>query len=279
MQKKNKLISLLLFVTLLFLSNVILYAGTPDKIDGGIPQVKGDTITTKSGLKYIDVTAGKGEKAVSGDAVTVHYTGWLTDGKKFDSSKDRNKAFSVTIGKGKVIKGWDEGLQGIAKGGKRILIIPAELGYGKRGQGSIPSNSTLVFEIDMLSIKKPPEPRKPPVYKDSDVEETSTGLKYVVLKEGTGAAPKNGQTVVVHYTGWLTNGTLFDSSVDRGQPFEFELGARRVIKGWDQGLALMKVGEKRLLIISPDLGYGKQPRGPIPANSTMIFEVELLGIK
>lgn len=98
---------------------------------------------------------------------------------------------------------------------------------------------------------------------------------------GTGDSPKQGQTVVVHYTGWLTNGKKFDSSVDRGQPFEFQIGVGRVIKGWDQGVMTMKVGGKRKLTIPPVLAYGDKAVGGglIPANSTLIFEVELLDLK
>jgi peptidylprolyl isomerase len=113
---------------------------------------------------------------------------------------------------------------------------------------------------------------------------TPTGLKYQDLKEGDGATPKNGQTCVMHYTGWLwesgAKGKKFDSSVDRGQPFEFSLGMGRVIKGWDQGVSTMKVGGKRLLLIPPQLGYGARGSGAvIPPNATLIFEVELLGVK
>jgi FKBP-type peptidyl-prolyl cis-trans isomerase FkpA len=109
---------------------------------------------------------------------------------------------------------------------------------------------------------------------------TKTGLKFVDLKVGDGASPTPGANVEVHYTGWLTNGTKFDSSVDRGKPFSFPIGKGRVIKGWDEGVMSMKIGGKRKLIIPPELGYGARGAGrTIPPNATLVFEVELLGIK
>ncbi len=113
---------------------------------------------------------------------------------------------------------------------------------------------------------------------------TASGLKITDSQAGTGATPKTGQTCVMHYTGWLyqdgKKGAKFDSSVDRGQPFEFPIGTGRVIKGWDEGVASMKVGGKRTLIIPPELGYGARGAGGvIPPNATLIFEVELLGVK
>lgn len=104
-------------------------------------------------------------------------------------------------------------------------------------------------------------------------------LKIEVLQEGGGEVAETGQNVSVHYTGWLTDGTKFDSSVDRGQPFQFPLGAGRVIQGWDQGVKGMKIGEKRKLTIPPDMGYGARGAGGvIPPNATLVFEVELLGL-
>ena len=104
-------------------------------------------------------------------------------------------------------------------------------------------------------------------------------LKIEELTVGTGAEAKVGQRVSVHYTGWLTSGAKFDSSLDRGQPFAFQLGRGQVIKGWDQGVAGMKVGGKRKLTIPPELGYGSRGfPGAIPPNSTLVFEVELLGV-
>ena len=108
---------------------------------------------------------------------------------------------------------------------------------------------------------------------------TASGLKYVDEVVGTGDKPRLGKSVTVHYTGWLENGTKFESSVDRGQPYTFQIGTRSVIAGWDEGILSMHVGGKRKLIIPPDLGYGAQGRGKIPPNATLIFEVELLGVK
>jgi FKBP-type peptidyl-prolyl cis-trans isomerase FkpA len=120
--------------------------------------------------------------------------------------------------------------------------------------------------------------------KESKMKTTPSGLQYEDAKEGTGASPKSGQTCVMHYTGWLwensAKGKKFDSSVDRGQPFEFQIGQGRVIKGWDEGVATMKVGGKRNLLIPPNLGYGARGAGGvIPPNATLLFEVELLGVK
>jgi peptidylprolyl isomerase len=109
---------------------------------------------------------------------------------------------------------------------------------------------------------------------------TASGLKYTDVKVGTGATPKKGQTVIVHYVGTLENGTKFDSSRDRGQPFDFIIGTGQVIKGWDEGLSTMKVGGRRNLIIPAKLGYGERGAGgAIPPNATLLFDVELLGVK
>jgi FKBP-type peptidyl-prolyl cis-trans isomerase FkpA len=114
----------------------------------------GKVITTKSGLKYEDLKVGEGKEAKKGDTVEVHYTGWLKDGKKFDSSRDRNEPFSFKLGAGRVIKGWDEGVAGMKVGGKRKLIIPPELAYGKKGAGNvIPPDAELTFEVELLDVK------------------------------------------------------------------------------------------------------------------------------
>ena len=234
--------------------------------------------TTSSGLKYIIIKEGVGESPEKGDFCKVHYTGTLEDGTKFDSSYDRGEPIEFPVGMGRVIKGWDEGILLMKPGGKRKLIIPAALGYGDRAAGSIPPNSTLHFDVELVSIKKP--------FKDTDFDLPGeeilfdSGLRMIEHVKGNGTKPNKGQTVVVHYTGLLETGSKFDSSHDRNKPFEFQIGMGRVIKGWDEGVSDMSIGSKRTLIIPPDLGYGERGAGGvIPPNSVLVFEVELIDIK
>ncbi|SVE34874.1 uncharacterized protein METZ01_LOCUS487728, partial [marine metagenome] len=175
---------------------------------------KPEVIKTDSGLQYIDLVIGDGEMPNKGDKVEVHYTGTLEDGTKFDSSLDRNKSFSFTLGAGQVIKGWDEGLATMKIGGKRKLIIPPELGYGSRATGTIPANSVLTFEVELLNVVK--------AFKDSDFDLpgrevlTDSGIRMIIHKEGSGVTPNKGQTVQVHYTLILENTDRIQSTHDRG---------------------------------------------------------------
>jgi peptidylprolyl isomerase len=239
--------------------------------------VQGNAMTTSSGLQYIELAAGTGPAPKPGDIVSVHYTGTLTDGTVFDSSYKRGEPIKFPLGRGRVIPGWDEGIALMKKGGKARLIIPPKLGYGERGAGGvIPPNATLVFEVELVDIQAGVA-SAPTKVDAAKYITTPSGLKYYDLKVGDGPSPTKGQKVNVHYSGWLTDGTLFDSSVERGQPFSFTLGAGEVIPGWDEGVATMKVGGKRQLVIPPNLAYGAQGAGGvIPPNATLIFEVELL---
>lgn len=238
---------------------------------------------TDSGLEIVTLEEGSGESPNAGDIVQVHYTGTLKNGVKFDSSRDRGEPISFPLGRGAVIAGWDEGIATLNKGGKAKLIIPPELGYGKAGAGGvIPPNAILHFEVELVDFQPGPpgSPDSPQGVQASAYTEAGNGLKHFDFEDGAGGSPQSGQTVSVHYTGWLTDGTKFDSSLDRGQPFTFPLGQGRVIKGWDEGVASMKIGGKRQLVIPPELGYGAQgASGVIPGGATLIFEVELLGFQ
>jgi peptidylprolyl isomerase len=240
----------------------------------------GDASVTASGLQYIEIEKGDGPVPLPGEVVAVHYRGTLDDGTEFDNSYDRGQPFTFALGRGMVIPGWDEGIALMRVGGKAKLIIPPDLAYGERGAGNvIPPNATLTFEVELVSIQ-PGSPEAPTELAEEDYMTTESGLKIHDLEVGTGAVPETGQRVTVHYTGWLEDGLKFDSSLDRGQPFTFVVGMGQVVAGWDEGLATMKVGGKRQLVIPPELGYGERGAGGvIPPNATLIFEVELLGVE
>jgi FKBP-type peptidyl-prolyl cis-trans isomerase len=135
-------------------------------------------------------------------------------------------------------------------------------------------------QVESIAPTAPAPSSKEAEVNDPELTTTASGLKYKDLTAGTGAAAAKGKVARVHYTGWLVDGTKFDSSLDRNEPFEFPVGGGRVIKGWDEGVAGMKVGGKRRLVIPPDLGYGAAGAGGvIPPNATLVFEVELLEVK
>lgn len=239
-----------------------------------------DTITTASGLKYVILKHnGTGKKPKTGDKVSVHYRGYLADKTEFDNSFKRGQPFEFELGRGRVIPGWEEGIALLNEGDSALLIIPAALGYGSRAIGAIPANSTLYFEVELVAIKEPVTVHPYP-YQGKEKHTTPSGLEYYVIKEGTGKQAYKGATVKVHYTGYLLDGKIFDSSVLREEPLEFQVGVGMVIKGWDEGISMMKVGSMYRFIIPPALGYGSQEiAGAIPANSTLIFDCELVDVK
>lgn len=372
-----------------------LIAGIPAQDPGGIPECK-EMKTTASGLQYGVLTAGREEPPpAANDVVIVHYTGWLTNGTRFDSSRDRDEPFRTPLDG--VIAGWIEGLQLMAPGARYKFVIPPALGYGDRVVSSIPANSTLVFDVELLEVIRMPRFRpadqdkqqtresglkyevvkkgtgpacspgdgvsfrfalfsvdgelkvcteqnnqrlsgtrdtlafpflqelmdlmqvgdvfrvevpaelcqkdRPiaglppgattvweiellgstgvPKFQASDpknLKTTDSGLQYEVIKEGTGKRPTATSRVLAHYTGWFTDGKVFDSSYRRGLPSEF--GLDQVIKGWTEGLQLMQEGAEYQFVIPSELAYGSEGRGEaIPPNATLVFRVVLLEVK
>jgi len=237
-----------------------------------------EEIKTASGLSYIITQEGSGKTPQSGDKVEVHYTGKLANGTIFDSSVSRGQSFLFQLGVGQVIQGWDEGVALLKVGDKATFTIPSNLAYGEQGAGEvIGPNETLIFEVELLGIKEAP---KPVDIAGKEILTTKSGLKYIKIKSANGSQATQNKMVSVHYSGFLEDGSLFDSSVERGQPITFPLGQGHVIKGWDEGIALLKVGEKAQFIIPHELGYGEQGYPPvIPQKATLIFDVELVEVK
>ena len=235
-----------------------------------------------SGLAWVVLEEGEGEETPGpNDFVTVHYTGWTTEGRMFDSSVARGEPAEFPLNR--VIPGWTEGVQMMTPGEKRRFWIPGSLAYGEANPndphaGMGPPKGTLVFDVELLSYKEAPKPPKTP--KDvakipKKAKKTKSGLASRVLEKGKGKKRPGPKSVVtVNYTGWTTDGKMFDSSVVRGRPATFALN--QVIPGWTEGVQLMTVGEKRRLWIPEDLAYGGRPGRP---QGMLVFDVELLDFK
>jgi len=238
-----------------------------------------DYATTESGLQYAIVEEGSGEQPETGDVVRVHYTGLLADGTEFDSSRGGGEPFQFALGRGQVIPGWDEGIGLLHEGGTAKLVVPPDLGYGAQGSGGvIPPNATLYFDVELVEIL-PGGPDSPTAVDEDEYETTDTGIQYYVIEEGDGEMPEEGDPVNVHFTFWLEDGTRLNSSIDVGQPLTFVIGRGQVPPGLEEGVADMRVGEQRQLVLPPELAFGEQGAGDtIPPNSTVVFEVELLEI-
>lgn len=220
------------------------------------------------GLVTRVLVPGKGtEKPIETDVLRLRYAVWQNDGKVIAVQAAPR---SVVVPPDKMLPGWREAVMMMVPGEKRRCWVPSSLGAGK-----IPEGKTFVIDTELVAIiHRPPVPddvAAPP----ADATRTKSGLAYVVLHPGKGDRhPSRSSTVVVDYTGWTTDGRMFDSSVMRGEPAEFPL--ERVIKGWTEGLQLMTVGEKVRMWIPGKLAYGEKPGMP---HGMLVFDVELLGIK
>jgi peptidylprolyl isomerase len=225
-----------------------------------------DAAKTASGLATKVLKAGTGkDHPTKDDLVNVHYTGWKTDGSMFDSSVARKAPATFPVNR--VIAGFSEGLQLMVIGEQRRLWIPEALAY----KGQREPKGMLVFDVELLGIpnRAPADVKAPP----ADAKTTASGLAYKIIQMGVGGRhPKLSSTVTVHYTGWTTDGKMFDSSVVRGQPQT--LAVESVIPGWTEGLQLMFEGEKTRFWIPEKLAY----KGQSPPYGMLVFDVELIKI-
>lgn len=255
-----------------------------------------EVVTLDSGLMFKDDSLGTGREAQANDLVSIHFKGWMVpEGDSVDlfsdwsddqdkgnlslgDSKMRNQPIKYVLNSDSFIKGTDEGIVGMKTGGTRTMIIPSKLAYGETGIGFIPPNTDLKVVVELLEVKDRVVTEMWEV-DPSSFKTTSSGLKYAIIEEGTGPQADSGKVVTVHYSGYLEDGTKFDSSVERDEPISFPVGFGQVIPGWDEGMKLLKEGAKARFIIPPSLGYGERDLEKIPANSTLIFDVELIKVQ
>lgn len=268
------------FITLFAIAALAIGCSNSSKSETPTTSTTGGTASTTGAaaggavkeLKIETLEEGKGPGAADGDNLTMLYRGKLVDGTVFDGNMDdsykpiaEKDPFSLALGMGMVIKGWDKGLQGIKTGEVRKISIPTDLAYGSAGSGAaVPPNADLYFTVKCLDIVKRGE--------EMVIDTTD-------MKVGTGPEVKKGDKVTVHYVGKLLNDKEFDSSRVPGKsPLPFTVGAGDVVPGFEKGVLGMKKGGIRKIRIPPEAAYGANPTGGIPPNSVLMFEIEILTI-
>jgi peptidylprolyl isomerase len=261
----------LLFI--FFLGNLFLSFGQNPNINPD------DFITTESGLQYYIFQKGEGNLANEGDIIYVHYIGRLADSTIFENTYDKNYPLIVTLGMGQVINGWEEGFTYLHEGDKALMVVPPELGYGKNSNYDIPPDATLYFLVEILHVIK--GQKILPIPTDGkDTIETKTGLKYIIIDEGYGKYPRVNEIITVDYTGFLSTGKIFDSSVKKKKPFKFIFGQDEVLDAWEVGLKNIKEGGIIKLIIPSELAYGESGfKNIVPPNEELIFDINLIEVK
>ena len=256
------------FLSLLLLALPLFAADAPPTPPADLAAPPSDAERHDTGLITKVLVAGSGDARLADDGIArVRYTVWKGDGTLVQHLPAPRSAM---IGKSKMIPGWAAAVQKMAVGETRRAWIPASLGAGKIKEGE-----TFVIDTELLEILEAPKTPADVAAVPEDASRTASGLAYKVLRPGTGHAhPKRSSTVVVHYSGWTTDGKMFDSSVLRGEPAEFPLTA--VIKGWTEGVQLMVEGEKTRFWIPARLAYGNDRTKP---QGMLVFDIELVKIR
>jgi FKBP-type peptidyl-prolyl cis-trans isomerase len=257
-----------------------------------------------SGVYVVMDKEGSGDLIKPGFEVSMNYEKYALNGPKYDSNIDSTfkhmTPTKVNVGQRQLIAGWDEGLQSFRKGGKGQIFIPSKYAYGSnkfgiRPNDTIPANSIIKVDVEVLDVVDLAAVAKQLAEKqDTDIQaflkmnnltgvKTNSGLYYVITKEGSGNSPAVGDEVSMNYTGMFLDGNKFDSNLDSSfghvTPLKFPLGQGRVIRGWDEGIMLLKKGTKAKFILPSAIGYGANGSGKIPANTILQFDVELLDFK
>lgn len=305
------LLRILLFFFLPF--TIVAANNLPDSlgIDAYLATSMPDAQADDYGIYYHFDKRGSGQLPQPGDYVKLNYVGKMLDGTVFDQSP-ADQPFVFRVGYRIVIHGWDKGIQRLPVGSRATLLIPAAMAYGESGLGQIPPETPLLFEIELLDIldaagydayMKSVERREREAYERHVAEQfkkdkrlindyaaaekfrakrTAKGVSYVIEKKGKGDLLKPGDKITVHYEGLLLDGTKFDSSFDRKEPFEFVLGTGKVIEGWDDALTNFRKGSKGWLMIPSKLAYGRRTIREkdihIPADAVLVFKVEVVDV-
>lgn len=232
-----------------------------------------------NGIKYYVIDGGNGSPAHAGDNVYVHFTGWLPDGTIYTSTRNNGDARRFTAGAGETFKGMDAALLTMAEGARCRFVIPSELAFGEKGYGNrIPPKTDLTLDIEMVRIS----PEKHVAKWDAtglDTLSTASGLRYIVFAPGDGQQIVNNSIVTAHYSVYLPDGTLIDSSVKREQPIRYPVGAGLIIEGWEEASLLMRGGSRFQLLVPASLAYGDEGVPPlIPPGSDLVFDIEILDV-
>lgn len=253
-----------------------------------------------SGIYFHETITGDQQPPRKNDKVTLYFSITTIHGKVLYNSWEKNKPYVIKFGNTFDTEGINLALNIMKEGSRADVIVPSHLAFGAEGRGEfVPPFTPLIYDVLISDIETPEEmeaKEKAKIAENLKIEKASiekylsdkkltakplaSGLYYIEVRPGTGTAAAPGKKVSVHYTGKLLSGKQFDSSIDRGKAFDFELGKGNVIKGWDEGLCLMKSGGKAILIIPSHLGYGDKGAQPdIPPYSPLVFEIELLSVQ